>query len=315
MQAIWKKLTRWFVMASVFFLPREKKIAVERRVRGREQFQKLRRADAAIASFGKSGRTWLRVMMSRFYQVRHGLPERALIGFDNLHRKNRAIPKLFFTHDNYLKDYTGHADSKVDYAGLPVILLARHPADVAVSQFHQWRHRMKRRKMEINRYPDAAEDLPLFDFVARHPAGLTKAIEFLNGWAPELEGKSDRLLVRYEDLKSDPEATLGRILEFLGTPGTPDEIAEAVRFASFDNMRQMEERRTFWLSGGRMVPKDRKNKASYKTRRGQAGGYRGDFDAAQLAEIETVIREKLAPVFGYSEAPDTEDAAQGGSQS
>ena len=59
-------------------------------------------------SFGKSGRTWLRVMLSRFYQVKHGLGERHLIGFDNLHKKNPAIPKLFFTHDNYIKDYTGN---------------------------------------------------------------------------------------------------------------------------------------------------------------------------------------------------------------
>ena len=51
-----------------------------------------------------------------------------------------------------------------------------------------------------------------------------------------------------------------------------EEIAEAVAFASYDNMKRMERQRVFWLSGGRLVPKDRSNPNSYKVRRGKAGG-------------------------------------------
>ena len=142
LQSILKKLTRFVVLKPLFFLPKERKLAVERWLRGREQVRKLRRADCVIVSFGKSGRTWLRVMLSRFYQVKHGLTERYLLGFDNLHYKNRAIPRIFFTHDNYVKDYSGAGDSKADYYGKKVILLVRNPADVAVSQYHQWRYRM-----------------------------------------------------------------------------------------------------------------------------------------------------------------------------
>ena len=88
---------------------------IERRLRGREDFEKLARADCVVVSFGKSGRTWLRVMLSRFYQVRYGLARRHLLSFDNLHNKNSAIPKIFFTHDNYLKDYAdaGRPESAV----------------------------------------------------------------------------------------------------------------------------------------------------------------------------------------------------------
>ena len=108
MHTVIKKLTRFLVLGLLFFLPKEKKIRIDRWLRGKEEFRKLRLADCVIVSFGKSGRTWVRVMLSRFYQLKHGLSARHLIGFDNLHKKNAAIPRLFFTHDNYIKDYTGN---------------------------------------------------------------------------------------------------------------------------------------------------------------------------------------------------------------
>ncbi len=294
-----KKLTRFTVLGPLFFLAQDKKHAIERWLRGREQYRKLRRADCVIVSFGKSGRTWLRVMMSRFYQTKHGLAERHLIGFDNLHQLDPAIPKIFFTHDNYTKDYTGNLDSKSDYAGKKVVLLVRHPADVAVSQYHQWQYRMKPNKVALNNYPERGQDLPIFDFVTREWAGLTRTIEFMNGWAAET-GTDDVLVVRYEDMRATPEQVLGRILAFIGTPGTEEEVREAVAFASFENMRKMEANSTFWLSGGRMRPGDRKNPESFKTRRGKVGGYRDYFDDSEVAEIDRLVALQLSPVFGYT---------------
>ncbi len=147
----WKKLSRSVVMWLLFFLPADRKIAVQRWLRGREQFHTLRKADCVIVSFGQSGRTWLRVMLSSFYQVKHGLPENYLISFSNLHLAKPAIPKIFFTHDNYMKDYAKHGEGKAAYADKKVVLLVRHPADVAVSQFHQWRYRMRPHKKALNR--------------------------------------------------------------------------------------------------------------------------------------------------------------------
>ncbi len=298
--AVWKQIVRTAVLAPLFWLPVEDQVRIERRLRGREQWQKLRRADAVIVSFGKSGRTWLRVMLSRFYGFRHGFPETALIGFDNFHLRDRRIPKIFFTHDNYLKDYTGNTDSKVDYLDRKVVLLVRHPADVAVSQYHQWKYRMRPRKKVINDYPES--DVDLFTFVARHEAGLVKVIDWMNGWARELHRLPDLLLVRFEDLKADTAGTLAKVVAFLGTPGSPEEIAEAVRFGSFENMRRMEAEGRFWLSGGRMTAADRRNPQSYKTRRGEAGGWRKDFTPEQVAEIEALIERRLMKGFGYLEA-------------
>ncbi len=286
-------------MLLVFFLPKEKKIRIERWLRGREENRKLALADCVIISFGKSGRTWLRVMLSRFYQVKHGLAERHLIGFDNLHRKNSAVPKIFFTHDNYLKDYTKNADNKSDYYDKKVVLMVRDPADVSVSQFFQWKFRMRKAKKEINAYPDEAEDVALYDFIMRPNAGLPKAIDFLNLWAREMGRIKDVLIVRYEDMRVQPEATLARIVEFMGTPGTPEQIQEAVEFASVENMRNLEQKRVFWLSGGRMLAKDRNNLNTYKVRRAKVGGYREDFTPEELDNIDAYVQSNLLPGFGY----------------
>ncbi|UCC55961.1 MAG: sulfotransferase domain-containing protein [Gammaproteobacteria bacterium] len=299
-RSIWKKTSRRLLRAALFFSPEERKTRAERWLRGREQVKKLQQSDIVIVSFGKSGRTWLRVMLSRLYQVKHGLSQRYLMGFDNFHHMNRAIPKVFYTHDNYIKDYTGNVDSKADFYDHKVVLLARDPRDVAVSQFFQWQYRMKPNKKILNRYPGEDADISIFDFVMDKDAGLPKVIDFLNLWASERSRLKGFFLLRYEDLRAQPEATLAKLLEFMGTPGTPEEIREAVEFSSYENMKKMEEKKTFWLSGGRMVPKDRDNPNTYKVRRAKVGGYRDYFDDEQVAQIEALVNDTLSPFFGYN---------------
>ena len=309
MHTILKKLTRFLVLGLLFFLPKEKKIRIDRWLRGKEEYRKLKLADGVIVSFGKSGRTWLRVMLSRFYQVRYGIGERHLIGFDNLHKKNRAIPKLFFTHDNYLKDYTGNRDSKVDFYDKKVVLLIRNPLDVAVSQFFQWKFRMRPGKKALNQYPEHGSDIEIYDFLMDPDAGLTKIIDYLNLWASEAGKIKDLLIVRYEDMRSNTGEVLEQILSFLGTPGEQDEIQEAVRFASVENMRSMETKRTFWLSGSRMVAKDKSNPNSFKVRKAKVGGYRDYFDDSQIQTLNKLVADRLDSIFGYEFKPDTGDQA------
>ncbi len=307
-----KKLTRAVVLYPVApFMAADRRVALERWLRGREQCQKLGKADIVIVSFGKSGRTWLRVMLSRFYQLRHSLSERFLIGFDNYHFMNRAVPRIFFTHDNYVKDYSGNVDSKADYYGKRVVLLVRHPADVAVSQYHQWRFRMRPRKKVINDYPDDAAEVSIFDFVRHRTAGLEKTIDFLNGWARERERLGACHILRYEDMRADPAGSLRQLLDFMGTPGTPEQVQGAVDYASFENMKKLEGQSRFWLSGGRMMAKDKSNPESFKVRRGKVGGFRDYFTDAEVESILDYVDERLDPVFGYRRTVAAPVAGQG----
>lgn len=302
MHTLWKKISRYLLLAAAFpFLSKPRRIALERYLRGMEEARKLALCDAVIVSYGKSGRTWLRVMLSRFYQTKHHLPTRQLLGFDNLHCKNPAIPRLFFTHDNYLKDYTGHTDSKRDYYGRKVVLLVRDPRDIAVSQFFQWKYRMRAGKKSLNQYPPHGSEASLYDFVMHETAGLPKIIDFLNLWAQEMPKLDQLLLVRYEDLRADTVGQLKRITDFLGTSGTEEEIRDAVAYASVENMRKLEQEKKFWLSGSRLIPKDKSNPDSYKVRRAKVGGWRDYFDHEQTAIIDALVNGKLAPIYRYTQ--------------
>lgn len=309
MHTVLKKVTRFLVLGLLFFLPKEKKIRIDRWLRGREEYRKLKLADCVIVSFGKSGRTWLRVMLSRLYQVKHGLGERHLIGFDNLHRKNAAIPSLFFTHDNYIKDYTGNRDSKADFYDKKVVLLVRNPLDVAVSQFFQWKYRMRPGKKALNEYPEHGSDVDIYDFVMSPASGLPKIINYLNLWAKEQNKIKELLIVHYEDMRANTADVLARIADFLDTPGSPEQVDEAVRFASVENMRNMETKRTFWLSGSRMVARDRSNPNSYKVRKAKVGGYRDYFDDAQIEAMNRMVAERLDPLFAYKSGELSPDQA------
>jgi hypothetical protein len=287
------------VVATSTVMPREKSLRLERYLRGKEEARMLGESDLVVVSYGKSGRTWLRVMLSRYYQLRYNLPSNLLLQNDNMHARNRAVPRVLFTHDNYLEDYTGTHESKAPYAGSQVILLVRHPADTAVSQFFQWKHRMRPRKKIINSYPDTG-DLPPIDFVLDEKAGIPKIIRFMNLWASEFEMMKSVCVVRYETLRHETANTLGRVLTFVNETATPEELAQCVEFASVENMRAMEKGTYFQGVGDRMKPRDASNLDSYKVRRAKVGGYRDYFTDDENARIDELVAETLSPVFGYS---------------
>jgi len=296
-------LRQGIAMASSVTMPRDKSLKLERYLRGQEDARMLAQSDYAVVSYGKSGRTWLCVLLSRYFQLRYKLPADQLLQYDSLHVLDRAVPRVMFTHDNYLGDYTGTRDSKADYAGSRVVLLARHPADTAVSQYFQWKHRMRDRKKYINNYPDPKDDVPLIDFVLGESAGIPKIIRFMNLWAAEFDKLKAIRVVRYETLRRDTAKTLGNVLEFMNETATDTELAQCVEFASVENMRKMEKDTFFKGVGDRMTPGDASNPDSYKVRRAKVGGYRDYFTEDEVARIDELVARTLSHAYGYSEAP------------
>ncbi len=300
-QTLRKSLRRRIVRARLRLTgaDHDTRMQAERRLRGREQHDRVRRADAVIVSYPKCGRTWLRVMISRLCQQIYGLPADVVIEFDNLHHMDSRAPKLFFTHDTHIRDYTGHWDTKVDYYDRKVLLLVRDPRDVAVSQFFHWRFRTKAWKKDMNDYPAHGADCSVFDFVREDTGGLPRIIDFMNLWAREKDKLCAHLVIRYEDMRRTPAETLSEIAAFLEIPANAAQIAEAVEYASYENMKKKESDQSFQSSGGRLKPGDAGNPDSYKVRRAKVGGYRDYFDDAQLAEIDAMVTERLNPAFGY----------------
>jgi hypothetical protein len=278
-------------------LPRSTRAACYGWVKGRHEFRKLRQADYVIVSFPQSGRTWLRTMLTRFYQARYGIDEMRLLGLKNLNRLDPQIPKVFFTHDHYIRDYTGHRESKVDFAGKKIVLLVRDPRDTAVSSYHSLKYRPNPGRKGLNLIEAEGENAPApFEYM-QFRAGW--AVDFMNSWQSELADGERRLLVRYEDLRAEPEVHLERVLEFLGAAPSAAEIAEAVAFASFDNMKQLEESAAFGSGDRRIVPGESSNPDSFKVRRGKVGGYRDYLSDEEAAVLDELVAARLAPAFGY----------------
>jgi hypothetical protein len=301
LREVWRDALREaLVHGALRLLPRERRRAIDRRLRGREEARKLALADAAIVSYGKSGRTWLRVLLSRVYTLRHGLPSNLMLEFDNLHRLDRAIPKLLFTHANYIRDWTGEWQGRRHFHGVRTVLLIRHPCDVAVSQYHQWRHRMRPWKTVLNRYPPPGAPVELEEFVRDPAVGLPAILAWLELFERELPAIREHLLVRYEDLRRDTAGELARLLAFLGTPASAAEIAEAVAFARLDNMRRLEAEGALAFHGIRARPRDPADPRSFKTRKGMVGGWRAELGPEAAARIEAWLGARGPLPFGYT---------------
>jgi hypothetical protein len=291
-------VVRHIILLLCFWLPAARRKKIERWLRGREEFKKLQRSDWVLMSWGKSGRTWLRVMLSRAYQLKGGLDASELLDFDNLKQADAQLPAVFFTHNNYLRDYTGNTDSMAHFKGKRVVLLVRDPRDVAVSQFFQWQFRMRPNKKFINDYPPHGADITTWDFVLDKEAGVPRIVDYFNGWAEAIPELDDLLVVRYEDMRTDPGAVLARILDFTGTDVTAQQVQEAVDFAAYDNMKKMEQDKFFKGSGARVKPGDKDNPQSFKVRKAKVGGYRDDFTDEQCEQLEQMVAQ-LDPMFGY----------------
>ena len=290
---------RQIVSYSAAILPLDIGIRFERWFRGYEEKKKLDAADGVIASFGKSGRTWLRVLLWRYFAKKNGFESDSLSSFDEFRLKNPNVPVLFFTHDNYLKDYLGHDLKPEIYRNLPIVLLVRDPRDTAVSQFFQWKHRMATRKKVINGYP--LSDLSVHDFIAGEEAGIPKIISFMNEWAEEIGKMPKLLVVKYEELRADTKSELRRILEFFGQHPVDAELEDAVSFASIENMRRMEIENAKKAGAHRsMKPGDANDPSSFKVRRGKVGGWHDYVTEEQAAALDRMVREKLNPVYGYN---------------
>jgi len=306
MHIIVKRIIKWFVRFASYFVSEERSHELERWRRGKEDYWKYQRCDYVFASYGKSGRTWVRVMISRYFQGAHNeIPDGIIMGFDNFTKLAPSVPKIFFTHDNYLRRYTGNEDSRKDFYDCKTILLVRKPQDVAVSQFFQWKHRMKPYKKALNDYPPHDADISVYDFVMHEGQGMPRIVKVQNEWLRELTKIKNLHVVRYEDLRSQPKEELSKLMAFLGEDVDPNIIAETVEFASVENLRKMESENYFWRSGSRVQAGDTSNPDSYKVRKAKVGGYRDYFDDEQIEAIDAYVDQHLLPGFGYTRAEST----------
>ena len=182
---------KWAVLAPTAALPTRWRVAARRAALARLELAKARRTDLLIIGHPKSGNTWLRVMLSRLYQVRHGLPASLIVTSDELARKNAAIPRIsatngYYSYEGAVGDALAPDAPDSPLRAKPVVFLARHPCDIAVSWFFQFTRRQSAHKQElINHFiahPIDRRTVDMWQFVRHSDIGLPSLIEYLNSW-------------------------------------------------------------------------------------------------------------------------------------
>lgn len=263
-----------------------------------------REAEFFLVSYPKCGRTWLRVLLSRALEVHYGAPEVDYLGGAFLGGNVPGAPRVRVTHDDdpHWKTPRGLDRRKRRYRGKRVVFLVRDPRDVVVSMYFE-RSRRER-----------AYHGSLSAFLHERRGSLDTILAYYNVWAASRGIPGELLIVRYEDLRRDTERELARLLAFFGVRGVSQAtLDEAVRFASFERMREMESNGA--LGSGRLRPRDPNDPESFKTRRGKVGGFVDYLSPEEIEQVESRIRAGLDASFGYarphSAAPPSTDDLPG----
>ena len=248
----------------------------------------LWQAKVHVISFPKSGRTWLSVLTGKAICEMYGLDDRNALDSLGLTRAAGLLPTIY-THDGSSntggRHYRKLSADKSAYRKKKVLLLVREPRDTVVSCYFQATQRRKLFQGTIS------------EFIRHDHYGIRKILTFYDAWERNQSVPKEFLALRYEEMHRDPAAALRAALAFMGARDVDDAVvAKAVDFASFSNMKKMEAEGYF--TSNKLKPRDPKDEASFKTRKGQVGGYTNYLSPEDCAYAQSVIDELGCPFYG-----------------
>lgn len=261
-----------------------------RRVRRMRNRMLLERAapsvDAFLVSYPKSGRTWLRYLLSCYFAQVAGLDFEP-----DLRSTFRVHPNFDRDMERGLPAFVGR-DTNIDipliavshrqfdvalFGGRPTIILVRDPRDTCVSAyFHETRHK--------HRFSGS-----IGEFIEDPTYGVPAIVQYHNGWAEGLAA-SLSLVVSYEEMSSNADATVRRLLDFLDMPVDERALVQAIEKAQFSKMQKTE--KTVGIPGHDY---DRSDGDSLRVRKGKVGGYAETLNEEEAARILAICRQTMTP--------------------
>ncbi len=213
----------------------------------------------SFISYPKSGRTWI-----RFILVELGVSKKIHFHHDTFEFNDGAKPKLNFEIDERIKKYS--VNDKIIY-------LERDPKDVMVSLYHQITGRFK----DFFKYEGS-----ISDFIRDDYFGAENLAKFRYIWNTVVKQKSF-LKITYEECHDDLSAVIIKILNYYELEIDKNKIEEAVKKASFDNMKNIERSQSFsqpWL---------RPRNNAYKVREGKVGSYKNYLSKKDIEYLSTIF--------------------------
>jgi hypothetical protein len=249
----------------------------------------LKPQDVFLASYPRSGSTWRRFMLFEimcgeepgFRKIESRLPE------IQWHRGVRPIlpngGRLIKTHEKYRKQYTR------------AVFLVRDARDVLLSTFAGFT------TVGLTELVSKGDlDSFLTSFLEGKALQMGSWQEHSRSWLESPLAKNGNLMViRYEDLRKNPESMLGELLEFVGLKPNYQVIRKAVEDNTLQRMRAKEDRAKAAGEHSILLGSHKSDgEESRFVRTGSVGGWRNKLTPAQVNLIEQYAGETLA-ALGY----------------
>ena len=253
-----------------------------------------------LASYPKSGNTWLRFLiahlagadLSRSAELATLVPDgHTIADWSSLERSRPRVIKTHWLPRHLPAPMTTRA----------VIYIARNPFDVIASNL---RYALLAADETVLARPEAELlriRMAYVELFLRH-GGDPNWMEFgFGSWREHLEAWSSfaatrpALFLRYEDLHDDPRAVLRRIGRFLELRPDEARIERALAASSFDAMRRLEERELAARQAGLFADHvgDGTARGGRFIAKGQACFGLGDFEPGQWLRIRDVFAAEI----------------------
>lgn len=254
-------------------------------------FKRRKKQDIFIISIAKSGRTWLRVLVNKYFSEAYDIP----FEIEDLSRYHRAVPAIFFTHELWEHYCNAKLYQKIlgKYVipdkllqNRKVILMYRDPRDILVSLYF---HKTKRDKKNIQ--------MTLEGLMRDRRCGIRRIVQVLNLWRKRLENHRSCFWLSYEALRHQTQEVFSNVMTFIQGNGiNTDLIRRSVEFAEFENMKKMEAAGEFKRKI--LKPSDPADPDSFKVREGKIGGYIQRFAVDAIDYLDSAVGA-LDPFYGY----------------
>jgi hypothetical protein len=253
----------------------------------------LKPEDIFLASYPRSGSTWLRFMLFEilsgenpgFRKIEDRLPE------IQWHRGRPPIlpngGRLIKTHEQYRKDYKR------------AVLLVRDVRDVFLSAYARG---SQDGIVQLLSKGDVDSFLQVFMDSSALQMGSWQ--EHSRSWLESPTAKNGNLMVvKYEELRKNPEPILAQLLEFVGITPDVQVIRKAIEDNTLQQMRAKEDREK--QAGEQSVllgPHKDAGEEGRFVRKGSVGGWRDKLTDAQLEFIDRYAGDVLM-TLGYERRP------------
>jgi len=199
-----------------------------------------RRGFIWIASYPKSGNTWVRFLVCNLvFGVQDSAAELNRLAPD-IHELG-AVPALPEQPVLMKTHFPSTAALALGAETAGAIYVVRNPGDVMLSNYHY-----SRRRGDETAHEAAAFERYVGQFLAARGDPRWIALhmgtwdDHVRGWL-QVRHAFPVLPLRYEDLLADPQRGAAQICSFLGLTRSDEALALAVRGASFQRMREIEE--------------------------------------------------------------------------